>query len=683
MNKSTNGPGGENSTGPVLFFALRRIALRILLRRSAPAFILLLIAVPAVAQRWQRLGPRGGNVISLSDSTDGTVYLGTADGHVFASTDQGGHWELRGRAGSRLDGVVQRMIADRSEKNRLLAAVWFLDSAQGGGVFESLDGARHWKLAGLQGEAVRVLEHSESDPRVWVAGTRTGTFRSTDDARTWQRISSADDPELQNVDSLAIDPGNPQIIYVGTYHLPWKTMDGGKTWRSIASGMIDDSDIMSFLIDAKNPQRIFSTACSGIYRSEDAGDSWTKLQSIPYASRRTQQIAQDSKDPRVLYAGTTEGLWRTSDSGENWSRITPRETIANAILLLPVTAGTRILAGMEAQGVLRSDDGGNAFVESNEGFSHRVIASVAADASNPSHLLVRIEGLPGKLFETRDSGGSWLEISGVISATVNSKRSPANLYGSSSNWWLSYAEGGLARFDPAKKVWQAVPFHEMAPGRRSRSPVGAHAAAGSRQKTRTLFPKVNFVLEVSQRLFVATQDGLWVLHKSEFRRVVAKNLPRTIGYLSAGAQNSLLAIADGSPWASDATAAVWKATAAPEGAGRLLWIQEIWQTGTVTRLLGTQNGVFLSSAGGPWRLLANGLPAIASRPLSMAGQLWFLAMNNGGIYRSGDSGKTWQWVDWGREQGTVLMTVPAKNGLVVASQSEGLLRFVADSNAKP
>ena len=88
----------------------------------------------------------------------------------------------------------------------------------------------------------------------------------------------------------------PEIIYVGTYHLPWKTLDGGKTWSSIASGMIDDSDVMSLHIDAKNPRRIFSSACSGIYRSDDAGLSWTKLQGIPYASRRTQQIVQDTKN---------------------------------------------------------------------------------------------------------------------------------------------------------------------------------------------------------------------------------------------------------------------------------------------------------------------------------------------------------------------------------------------------
>src|SRR5262245_11990401 len=79
---------------------------------------------PALCQHWQRLGPPGGMVISLAAASDGTVYLGTPDGHVFASGDRGGHWELRGRAGDRLDAVVQRMVVDTRNPNRMLAAVW-------------------------------------------------------------------------------------------------------------------------------------------------------------------------------------------------------------------------------------------------------------------------------------------------------------------------------------------------------------------------------------------------------------------------------------------------------------------------------------------------------------------------------------------------------------------------------
>ena len=75
------------------------------------------------------------------------------------------------------------------------------------------------------------------------------------------------------MESLAIDPLDPNVVYAGTWHLPWKTTDGGKNWQSIKEGIIDDSDVFSIIIDPANPNLVFASACSGIYKSvERAAD---------------------------------------------------------------------------------------------------------------------------------------------------------------------------------------------------------------------------------------------------------------------------------------------------------------------------------------------------------------------------------------------------------------------------
>jgi len=61
------------------------------------------------------------------------------------------------------------------------------------------------------------------------------------------------------VESLAIDPTDPDVVYAGTWHLPWKTTDGGKTWSNIKQGIIDDSDVFSIIIDPAI-LRLFSPA---------------------------------------------------------------------------------------------------------------------------------------------------------------------------------------------------------------------------------------------------------------------------------------------------------------------------------------------------------------------------------------------------------------------------------------
>ena len=65
-------------------------------------------------------------------------------------------------------------------------------------------------------------------------------------------------------------PVDPQVIYAGTWHLPWKTTDGGAHWKNMKQGIIDDSDVFSIMVDPKQPQVVYASACSGIYKSEDA-----------------------------------------------------------------------------------------------------------------------------------------------------------------------------------------------------------------------------------------------------------------------------------------------------------------------------------------------------------------------------------------------------------------------------
>ena len=682
------GSGGGTSAGPVFFL-------------GAALLTSLLLVSPgiALAQEWKRLGPPGGMVLSLAPAADGTVFLGTADGHVFASADRGEHWELRGRVGARLDGVVQRIVADAAHPQRVLAAVWFRN-APNGGVFQSADDGRHWQLAGLGEEAVRTLEQSPSEPNVWIAGTRQGVFRSRDDAKSWQRITAAADPELQNVDSLAIDPRDPQTIYLGTYHLPWKTSDGGKTWKSIATGMIDDSDIMSLRIDARNPQRIFSSACSGIYRSEDGGASWIKLQGIPYSSRRTQQIAQDPVDASRLYAATTEGLWTASDYGETWSRVTGRETDANAVVVLGGEKGNRILAGFDAQGVLRSDDGGNTFVASNAGFSHRVVLTMAAAPADPQRLLARVQGFgAGALVESRDGGKTWADFPGNLQG-----KTVQRIFGAQSGWWVSFAEGGLAKFDAAKQRWVEIPFREAAP-QRSGALRGGPANREVR-RIRVVQAHVSSMVEVrdvemrdlgmggselAYAVFAATSSGLWKKDslRADFRRVPARNLPQAIAFLSAVSSStsgspSLAALAAGALWSSDAQGIVWQQVPLPAEAGPPLWlVNPPWNDPQLT-LLGARNGVFLFQPGKGWRPLSNGLPAIASTPPAFSQTICMLNMSNGGTYASTIGLQAWQRLDSDSEQdaANAIVWVDADK-FVMASTSEGVLEWEAAPQFNP
>jgi photosystem II stability/assembly factor-like uncharacterized protein len=635
-----------------------------------PAVAIAALACCAIArvraQEWQRIGPEGGNVISLAILGNGDVLLGTADGHVFASRNAGEHWELRGRAGSRFDGVVQSLVADRQVGTRVYAAVWTLDPYAGGGVFRSEDAGQSWTSAGLDGEAVRALAQSPNSPEVLVAGTRNGVFRSPDGGRDWERISPPRDEELKNLDSIAIDPRDANVIYAGTYHLPWKTTDGGKSWKAIAAGMIDDSDVMSIVIDRENPERIFASACSGIYRSENGGSQWTKLQGIPYVSRRTQQIAQDPKNAAIWYAGTTEGLWRSIDAGENWTRATTRDSVVNTIAF--AGKGERLLLGTE-KGILLSADGARSFATSNSGFTHPVVRAFAVSEGDAKHMLIAVENDGNGLLESLDEGKNWRSFP-APKAIVD------ELFSTGENWYAALRGGGVARFDAKTKKWTEIRF--VARELVRQAPKGGGAAT-KKMRERILKPDAIALRAAGGRLFVGTNEGLWTgtLTGGVMQRVAGKQLPGKVADLDANAAGSeLFVVAQNRLMRSRDLGKSWDSVAALENLGELLWVRtENRESQEV--LVGTLTGVYEYDFGPVgdkaqlWKGLQSGLPAAPSLPAVLGSEFWLIPMR-AGMYMSRDHGENWERFSI-RDAGQVQLILKAgKTGYWARSQTDGL-----------
>lgn len=647
--------------------ALRRLS-RALLVVGA---LLSAAVLPARAQKWIALGPDGGDVRSLAvDPRDaGRVYLGAADGHVFASEDGGEHWALRGRIGSRRDAVVQRLLVDSSAPDRLLAAVWYQDPSAGGGVFLSVDGARTWSLAGLAGEAARALEQSPSDPRLWLAGTRTGVFRSLDGGATWTKISPAGHAELRNFDSLAIDPRNPDVIYAGTYHLPWKTLDGGKTWFPVHRGMIDDSDVMSIVVDPSATHRVYASACSGIYRSDSAGAQWMKIQGIPYSARRTHAIRIDPARAGALYAATTEGLWKTADGGATWRRMTPREWVVNDAQILPTG---RLLLATESQGILRSDNGGDSFSASNAGFPHRAALDLAVDPLRTERILVRLGPSPATLTRSDDGGGSWKPLGG--------NRVPPHirrLYGTPWGWWAALERGGIARWDEKRATW--IRF-----GWTARSaPAAAATAATKRPIIRAqLSAVVNGAAFSGNRVFLATDRGLFAgdprglfallpagRGATAFQAVCARDAGKEI-WVSSG--TGILRSTD--------AGRTWSRVVTPGSGAEVSWLDLVRHADGHRALAGTRKGVYLTQDGGSsWTHLGSGLPATPAQAVAVDAGRVAAAMSSGGLFLSDNGGLTWERVAASDPAG--LFTSLAFLGpgtLLAASKEDGLFRIELD-----
>ncbi|HEY6332919.1 MAG TPA: hypothetical protein VI756_26580, partial [Blastocatellia bacterium] len=375
---------------------------------------------PGEVRHWEITGPWGGDVRSLVASPDNPdlLYLGTSDGQLFKSTDGAATWKRLKPGLDRTGLSIDSIVINRTNTREMYAGAWAVVTSERGGVFKSEDGGENWKLLEqTKGLSVRSLAMAPEDPNIIIAGSASedkslnGAFRSTDGGRTWARMTPEGDAEIHNIESIGIDPKDPSVVYVGTFHLPWKTTDAGSNWKPTgykATGMIDDSDIFGINIDPIDPSLIYINACSGIYRSNSRGEKWAKLPGIPFSARRTYALLADPSDPRIIFAGTSEGLWRTKDGGTRWMLLTSNNAVVRAIVMEP-SKPNRVLIATDGFGVQVSDNLGDDFAESNNGFIHRHILAIMPDSTQHGLVLASVyhDGSSGSVYSSTDDGESW------------------------------------------------------------------------------------------------------------------------------------------------------------------------------------------------------------------------------------------------------------------------------------
>jgi photosystem II stability/assembly factor-like uncharacterized protein len=157
--------------------------------------------------------------------------------------------------------------------------------------------------------------------------------------------------------SLAINPTNPLIMYLGTAAGGvWKTTDGGQTWAAITDTQASLA-IGAIAIDPNNPNNIYvgtgeadysvdSYYGQGLLKSTDGGTTWTLISS-PFASGGSAppfaQIAIQPGNSSVLLAATESGVYRSTNAGATWTNELP--SYASAVIFDPSNANTAY-AGM-------------------------------------------------------------------------------------------------------------------------------------------------------------------------------------------------------------------------------------------------------------------------------------------------------------------------------------------------
>jgi photosystem II stability/assembly factor-like uncharacterized protein len=286
------------------------------------------------AGNWQRIPdlPRQINALVADPANPRVLYAGTgstgAGSGVYKSEDAGLTWRSVSAGLPSTD--VTALAFSRDTPPVLYAAV-------GQNVFASADGGASWSqqakgVGNYRGfQQIRV---APSDGKIlYGLAVIEGAFRSDDGGRNWAAINQGlpkDNNGSHNVQSVVIDPADPNVVYVGTGWGPfggngvYKSIDGGENWSAANRGTIDYS-ITALAIDPANPQTIYAGGNGGeFFKSVNGGQTWdnltAKLPTAAATSRSTlHTIILNPAAPQTVYVlGEREGVMMSADGGGMW-----------------------------------------------------------------------------------------------------------------------------------------------------------------------------------------------------------------------------------------------------------------------------------------------------------------------------------------------------------------------------
>ena len=190
------------------------------------------------------------------------------------------------------------------------------------------------------------------------------------------------------VTAIAVNPNNPNIMYIGTaWGGIWHTGNGGSHWtpifdRAPALGIgepgglaIDpvDTNIIYAGTSNRDGSQFSGEATqppAGLFKSTDGGFSWVRLgsgypSSAPsnaniFFSRIINIVIVDPANHQTVYLACNSGLFVSRDGGFNWTQgVAPIGDVRSLQMDTTSPPGARILyAGITGVGVVRSNDSG-------------------------------------------------------------------------------------------------------------------------------------------------------------------------------------------------------------------------------------------------------------------------------------------------------------------------------------
>lgn len=328
------------------------------------------------------------NCIAQDPGNPQIMYLGSASGGIWKSTDYGGNWSPTG------DGIptlaVQDIVIDPSSPigNRTIY--------------------------------VQTGDKDGQDAPTY------GLLKSTDGGSTWFRVF---EEESYIPNGVQIDPNNSNTLLTSFGSKLYKSTNAGGSWIEIYAGVVDD-----FTYKPGSSNTIYIVNLFGLVYSNDGGSTWTTVNwsSVPGSASNFSDVhvAVTPANPNVIYVfglnGSNGHTLKSTNSGVSLTH----QSVKSSLTTYGGYCFTGTVSSNNENVVYMGDIG--IYKSSNSGASYSSISSgIHPDQHFLGFMKPHVSGYPDFLWSGHDGGASLRFEIGIFNTWITRTRgaSITQLYG--------------------------------------------------------------------------------------------------------------------------------------------------------------------------------------------------------------------------------------------------------------
>jgi len=280
---------------------------------------------------------------------------------------------------------------------------------------------------GIREGGIRSVAVDPDNPDMVFVCSDVAVYKSFNGGRTWDEILSFRTTP-KSLNTVFIPFAKPLTVYTGTRDGLLRSSDGGLSWERVFSGVgSEKNSVLSIAVDPESPGRIVIGTEAGVFFSEDNGKSWAKGQNLP-SDTAIAHLAMDSANPYLVYAAADTGLYKSLNGGNGWRKILDTTAADDDHLL--------------STGEEDDDD-------EIEGM--KSIRSIVIDPSN-SEILYAATSRGLRI--SRDGGGTWKRAGSLGLGSLDIRH--ILLHGDKSSSLYAATGRGVFRYSQTSDIWEEL-----------------------------------------------------------------------------------------------------------------------------------------------------------------------------------------------------------------------------------